>query len=68
MNDLLRNIPGVKKSTKGDLFCITNNLTVVKNFVKQIAKDYNVDNSTEINRIMKDDYGIAFKKSDFLED
>lgn len=59
---LLKNVKGMKKSTKGNLFCRTTKSVLVEDFSDQIKKIYNLTDDDEVIEIAENEYNISFGK------
>ena len=59
---LLKNVKGMKKSTKGNLFCRTNKAVLVEDFSEQIKKIFNVEEDEKVIEIANNEYNISFGK------
>ena len=65
MIDFIRNVPGIKKTTKGDLFRISNEQTTVAEFLDYISKKHNIVDKNELKDFVKENYGLTVKKYEF---
>ncbi|MFA5219789.1 MAG: sigma factor-like helix-turn-helix DNA-binding protein [Bacilli bacterium] len=63
---LLKNVKGMKKSTKGNLFCRTSKTVLVEDFLKQLKQTYNVNDEKAI-QIAEKEFNISFGKFTILK-
>jgi hypothetical protein len=59
--DLIRNVPNIKKTTKGDLFRISSQPTTVGEFAEVIAEKYAIHDRKSLKKFIRDNYGITIR-------
>lgn len=59
--DLIRNVPNIKKTTKGDLFRISSRPTTVSEFAEDIAKKYAIADRKNLKKFIRENYGINIR-------
>jgi len=60
--DLIRNVPGIKKTTKGDLFRIAKEPTIINEFVEELDKKLHFQNAEAMRVYVMENYGLNVKK------
>lgn len=64
MIDFIRNVPGIKKTTKGNLFRISKQQTTVAEFLDYLSKFYKTDDFKTLRQLAKEHYGITIRNYD----
>lgn len=64
MIDFIRNVPGIKKTTKGNLFRISKQQTTVTEFLDYLASVYKTDDFKTLRQLAKEHYGITIRSYD----
>lgn len=57
----IRNVPGVKKTTKGNLYRISKKPSTISEFLDYISKTQNIDDPKELKRYVKENYGFSIR-------
>jgi len=60
--NFIRNVPGIKKTTKGNLFRISNKPTTLSGFIEHLLQQHNFETAGELKAYIKDNYGIEIRK------
>ncbi|MCK9536776.1 MAG: hypothetical protein M0R05_04245 [Bacilli bacterium] len=61
--NFIRNVPGIKKTTKGDLFRISQKPTTLTGFFNHIEKKHHLKNKNDLKKFIKKEYGIEIRKN-----
>lgn len=61
--NFIRNVPGIKKATKGNLFRIADKLTTLTGFINYVAKRHNPKSKAELKDIILNHYGLEIRKN-----
>ena len=61
--NFIRNVPGIKKTTKGNLFRIADKLTTLTGFINYVAKRHNPKSKAELKDIILNHYGLEIRKN-----
>ncbi len=65
MVDLIRNVKGVKKTTKGDLFRISNESTIINNFLDELQNTHHFKTLEALKAFVWENYKISIKNYKF---
>jgi len=61
MVSFIRNVPGVKKTTKGNLYRISKKPTTIAEFLDHISKTKGIEDPKELKRYVKENYGFTVR-------
>ena len=64
MISFIRNVPGIKKTTKGNLYRISKKPTTISEFLNFISSEHNISDSKELRSFVKENYGIIIRNLD----
>ncbi|MGD9605264.1 MAG: hypothetical protein AB7V00_03780 [Bacilli bacterium] len=61
---LIRNVKGIKKTTKGDLFKISSEPPIINDFLDELQSKYQFSNLEQLRAFVWENYGLVIKKHD----
>jgi len=61
MISFIRNVPGVKKTTKGNLFRISNKPTTIKEFLEHLMETHKFTTLKELRKFIRENYGFSIR-------
>lgn len=64
MISFIRNVPGIKKTTKGNLYRISKEPTTIAEFLNYISNKHNITDPKKLKSFVKENYGIIIRNLD----
>lgn len=61
MVSFIRNVPGIKKTTKGNLYRVSKKPTTISEFLAYISKTYDITDPKKLKSFIKEHYGITIR-------
>ncbi|MCK9470997.1 MAG: DNA-directed RNA polymerase subunit alpha C-terminal domain-containing protein [Bacilli bacterium] len=61
MVSFIRNVPGIKKTTKGNLYRISKNQTTISEFLNHITSVTKITDPKKLRTYVKENYGISIR-------